>query len=149
MPLVTSGGQAIGSFCAIDFKPRAWIPLDIDVMQELAVSTLREIELRNALATLDDEQRRLKVLLQHIPIGVVFSEAPSDEVVLRNRQAREVLGEQQFGLAQWTGYRADGSTIAVDEWPIARALRGEVVRNEEILSERPDGHRVWLRNRAC
>ncbi|HYI13153.1 MAG TPA: GAF domain-containing protein [Thermoanaerobaculia bacterium] len=42
------GGMAIGSFCAIDFHARAWSPLQIEVMEELAASTMREIELRAA-----------------------------------------------------------------------------------------------------
>jgi signal transduction histidine kinase len=62
IPLVTSAGAAIGSFCAIDFAPRQWSPLDIEVMQELAGSTLREIELRTALHALSDERHRLQIL---------------------------------------------------------------------------------------
>jgi signal transduction histidine kinase len=49
------GGMAIGSFCAIDFVARSWTPLQIEVMEELAASTMREIELRAAI----DENRTL------------------------------------------------------------------------------------------
>jgi len=48
IPLVTENGQAIGSFCAIDNKPRRWTPTEIDVLTELAASARREIELRQA-----------------------------------------------------------------------------------------------------
>lgn len=148
VPLVTSAGNAIGSFCAIDFKPRAWTPLDVEVMQELAASTLREIELRTTLASLDEEQRRLDVLLQHIPVGVVFAEAPSGRIVMRNRQAIELLGERELDSPDWTIVRPDGTSLTRDEWPISRAVRGEVVRNEEILRKGPDGFQVWLRVHA-
>ena len=47
IPLVIDG-QPIGSFCAIDFEPREWSELDIEVMTELATSTLRELKLRQA-----------------------------------------------------------------------------------------------------
>jgi signal transduction histidine kinase len=50
IPLVTDEGHAIGSFCAIDFAPRKWFPLDIDILIELAGSALREIKLRAAVA---------------------------------------------------------------------------------------------------
>lgn len=50
IPLVTDDGHAIGSFCAVDFKPRAWTPLDVEILTELAASALREIKLRSALA---------------------------------------------------------------------------------------------------
>ncbi len=46
VPLVMDGGQAIGSFCAIDIKPRRWTPVEIEALTELAASAKREIELR-------------------------------------------------------------------------------------------------------
>lgn len=149
IPLITAAGQAIGSFCAVDFKPRHWTPLDIEVMQELAASTLREIELRTALQTLQEERRRLDVLLQHIPAGVVFAELPSGRVMLRNRQSHDILGPLPVMSAESyqasTGFRADGSRVEPHEWPLARALRGETVHRDEILYERADGRKTWLR----
>jgi signal transduction histidine kinase len=50
IPLVTESGHAIGSFCAIDFSPRVWLPLDLDILTECAGSALREIKLRSAVA---------------------------------------------------------------------------------------------------
>jgi GAF domain-containing protein len=49
IPLVTAGGQAVGSFCVIDFEPHEWGPSDVDIMRELGGSASREIELRLAL----------------------------------------------------------------------------------------------------
>lgn len=49
IPLVVQGGAVIGSFCAIDVAPRAWTPRDVEVLEVMAQSTLREIELRGAL----------------------------------------------------------------------------------------------------
>ena len=150
IPMVTAAGQTIGSFCAIDFKPRKWTPLDIEVMQELAASTLREIELRTAMRALDEERRRLDALLQHIPAGVIFAEASTGRIVLRNRQALDLIGEPPAdataeGYDAWVGFRHDGSRVNSHDWPLARALRGETVHRDEILYERTDGRRIWLR----
>lgn len=49
IPLRTDEGEAIGSFCAIDFKPRAWSELDVEILTELAHATMREIKMRFAL----------------------------------------------------------------------------------------------------
>jgi signal transduction histidine kinase len=49
IPLITDDGHAIGSFCAIDFVPREWSALDVEILTELAASALREIKLREAL----------------------------------------------------------------------------------------------------
>lgn|GEM_PF-789746 len=151
IPLITAAGHAIGSFCAIDFAPRKWTPLDIEVMQELAASSLREIELRTALRTLDEERRRLDTLLQHIPAGVVFAAAPSGQIVLSNRRANELAGHlvSQESPSEWAGQWPDGQEVQAAEWPIRRALRGEVVLGEEIHYARPDGARIWLRVAAA
>ena len=151
IPLVTAGGATIGSFCAIEFHPRAWTELQIEVMRELAASTMREIELRAAMETANTERSRLKVLLEHVPAGVVFAEAPSGTIVLRNRQAGAILGNPTSPPLTVSSYadivasRQDGHRLGVDEWPLARALMGEVVRGEEILYQRADGQSIWLR----
>jgi diguanylate cyclase (GGDEF)-like protein len=49
IPLVTGDGQVIGSFCAIDFKPKHWTERDIDILSDLARSTMREIELHTLI----------------------------------------------------------------------------------------------------
>lgn len=46
MPLTTTDGVSLGSFCVIDSKPRQWTEQEIDIVRELALSTMTEIELR-------------------------------------------------------------------------------------------------------
>ncbi len=36
VPLRTRAGQAVGTFCVIDFTPREWGPEDHHVLEELA-----------------------------------------------------------------------------------------------------------------
>ena len=57
IPLLTDEGQAIGSFCAIDFQPRDWSALDVEILTELAASALREIKLRSALTEAEKQTR--------------------------------------------------------------------------------------------
>ena len=64
VPLTIATGETIGSFCAIDFQPRKWSDLDIEVMSELATSTLREIELRTALEEITEDRIRLRALAE-------------------------------------------------------------------------------------
>ncbi|PZR71748.1 MAG: histidine kinase [Chthoniobacterales bacterium] len=58
IPLITDDGQAIGSFCAIDFAPRQWSALDVEILTELAASALREIKLR---ATVTEAEKQTRV----------------------------------------------------------------------------------------
>lgn len=46
MPLSSSDGYDLGSFCVIDDHPRAWTPAEIEIVRELALSVMVEIELR-------------------------------------------------------------------------------------------------------
>ena len=59
IPLVTVDGQVIGSFCAIDFKPKHWSERDIDILTDLARSTMREIELRRVIQASEATNLRL------------------------------------------------------------------------------------------
>ena len=47
-PLLTSDGFSLGSFCAIDYKPRHWTKRDLTILEDLAGATRAEIELRAA-----------------------------------------------------------------------------------------------------
>jgi signal transduction histidine kinase len=63
IPLITDAGRAIGSFCAIDFAPRAWSALDIEILTELAASAMREIKLRSAVRAAQDAVRSREEVL--------------------------------------------------------------------------------------
>jgi hypothetical protein len=48
VPLVTAGGQALGTLCVIDHRPRRWTDEQIETLRTLAASVLTEIELHAA-----------------------------------------------------------------------------------------------------
>jgi PAS domain S-box-containing protein len=126
IPLITSEGHALGSFCAIDFKPRDWSPLDIEVLQELATSTLREIELRAAQAKLSAERHLLETTLQQMPAGVIIA-SPDGKVIISNARATELLGRRIERVEQ-------------KSWPLSRAIEnGETVHEERHVLQHPDG----------
>ncbi|MDB5173463.1 MAG: domain S-box [Phycisphaerales bacterium] len=54
IPLVTPDGLVLGSFCAIDTKPREWTQEQIDLLRDLTAAAMTEIELRRVA----DELRR-------------------------------------------------------------------------------------------
>lgn len=143
-------GLVIGSFCAVDFAPKAWSPLQIEVMVELAASTMREIQLRAAIAAADMERSRLHALLMHVPAAVIFAEAPSRRVLLWNPQVERILGTPLRGAGiegdvVFAGVHPDGRAVEPDEWPLARAILGETVKAEEFGVAGPDGSTVWIR----
>jgi GAF domain-containing protein len=52
MPLTTSDGYELGSFCVIDTKPREWTEDEIAIVRDLSASALAIIELRGNLMDL-------------------------------------------------------------------------------------------------
>ncbi len=100
-----------------------------------------------------DEQRaraRLDALVDTSPVGVVVLDAGTGGVVSLNREARRIVEgvrvadrsvEQLVELV--TCRRADGSEVALRDFPLARELgRGETVRAEELEISVPDGRSV-------
>jgi PAS domain S-box-containing protein len=62
VPLISSDGQRLGSFCAADSTPREWTDAEVALLTELARSAMTEIELRMAnreLAGRDTETRSI------------------------------------------------------------------------------------------
>lgn len=57
VPLITGDGHALGSFCAIDFVPRAWTAEDLEVLTELSQSAMNEIALREAMRVSEENLR--------------------------------------------------------------------------------------------
>jgi signal transduction histidine kinase/CHASE3 domain sensor protein len=110
-----------------------------------------DAERARLLAELADERGRLLTVLDQSPLAVAITEAPSGRVVIMNRQIAELFGARRLSdsIASYSddfaGYHLDGRRYGAEEWPMARAVaRGEVVTDEVIEIERPDGHRATI-----
>ena len=104
------------------------------------------------LEQLAQEQARLLTLIEHIPAGVALAEASSGKLVLTNHQFEQILGrpvQTVSDLVRLDCYFPDGRTLAPDEYPLIRALKGEVLRGMEFLYARPDRERFWLQASAA
>ena len=49
IPLITSDGYVLGSFCVIDSMPRQWTEEDVTFVQDLAAAVMTEIQLRTEI----------------------------------------------------------------------------------------------------
>ena len=97
------------------------------------------------------DARLLEHVLDQLPAAVLIAEAPSGRIVRFNAKVKEILpmwapseDVRDYG-STIVGYRADGTPLEPDDWPLARSLRtGEVVNDEELQVQRADGTRVWV-----
>jgi len=101
---------------------------------------------RRALAeNLERERFLLRAITDSLPIGLLIIEAPSGRLLLHNPAAEQLIGHSittVSAVADYSAYgglRADGAPLTADEYPPARALRGEVVSQEEMRYRRGDG----------
>ncbi len=68
IPLVTSDGLVLGSFCVIDSKPHAWTDEQIGILRDLTAAAVTEIELRrtnNELHRTNRAKDRFIAMLSH------------------------------------------------------------------------------------
>lgn len=130
IPLVDERGNVLGSFCAIDIKPRAWSEFDVEVLTTLAVSTLREIELRAALQH-EREAVRENVLLYEAAQSA--TKAKDEFLAMISHELRTPM----TSILGWTRMLAEGDLdpatfrLAVDS--IERSTKDQARLIEDLL----------------
>ena len=117
--------------------PRSLGDEDRDYLVTLARLCAQALDHVRLLARERQTRRLLGAVLEQMPIPVMVA-STDGRVLFRNAGVTAVLGEHPDPI----GARADGRRLAASEWPLARSLAtGEVVVDEEIVIERPDGSR--------
>lgn len=115
-----------------------------------AVIRFRDItSVKDAQRQIEQEQKRLEVLVNTSPVGVFVVDA-GGEVTLVNQEAERILGlshQPDDRLERYeqaaTHRRPDGTIYDIHDLPLQRALyTGENVRAEEVRFEFPDGHSI-------
>jgi PAS domain S-box-containing protein len=154
--VVAQGGEQAGGRRHIDLT---YVP---HVLEGGAVagyiSTIRDVtelrrleeENRQLTARLEAERRLMQGILGLLPVGVNVRD-PSGALLHSNRRASELLSgpvpsEAHYGEPRLL--RLDGQPYPPEEWPHARALKGEYVPEEDGLWVLSDGSRRVLRTSA-
>jgi PAS domain S-box-containing protein len=106
-----------------------------------------------------DESRRARRLLQNVldrlPVGVLVARPPDGDIVFANEAMARLWRTSGFplsGVDRHAALRAsfpDGRALSHEDWPLMRALRGEVVEGEELRITRADEAERWLSVRAA
>jgi two-component system sensor histidine kinase VicK len=115
----------------------------------------RTAELEGAYEELATRSGYLEALVQRIPAGIVIADAATGTITSANDQAYAIAGpniEHARNLGEWSdseGYRREGSRYTAEDWPLARALRGELVVNESLTLVRRDGTSMLLELNAA
>jgi serine phosphatase RsbU (regulator of sigma subunit) len=98
-PLRLPGGEVLGSFCAIDTRPRTWMPHELELLRDMAATTMDIVTLRMEAVTAGDAAARFQEALVPEPArlerGAVWS-------AFRPGDARLLLGGDFFACAEGT-----------------------------------------------
>ena len=160
IPIMTSDGYALGSFCAIDSKPRAWTEHEISILGELTALVVSEIELRAALAraeqlaaqnrevqrALGESEARFRGIYDGAGIGITIT-TPTGEIIDCNAAYEELTG---YSCGELTSHNYALYTHPDDAIMQARYLRelvdGTHARVQlEKRYRRKNGDEVWGR----
>src|SRR3569833_121878 len=151
VPLVTSQGFAIGSFCAIEHRPRQWGAEDINFLHDLAALVMTEVELRAYVHEIQQQtaqtevERQLKTtLLESVSEGICGLDLDGLCTFINGSGARmlgyeadELIGKRLQILMETTD-RA-GHRYSDEAWPIRQHLqRGQEIRVEDAVFNRKD-----------
>lgn len=108
IPLVTSDGYVLGSFCVIDNKPRQWSAEDIEVVENLAAAVMTEIQLRTEIAVRVRGEDKLRQ--QHEELRRAY-QGLEQEAAERVRTAEQLRQRDQM-LIQQSRLAAMGEMIS-------------------------------------
>jgi serine phosphatase RsbU (regulator of sigma subunit)/PAS domain-containing protein len=129
VPLVASEGQVVGALCAYDEQPRAWAPMSVTVLQELATAVVAELERIALAAERETVQVRLDLAMEAAGVGSWDWDLRSGELVGDDRMRRIFAGADS--MFDGTLEEFDRRVHPEDLPRVHAALRAAVEHDEE------------------
>ncbi|MGJ3239133.1 MAG: ATP-binding protein [Anaerolineae bacterium] len=158
IPLMSSSGHVLGSFCVIDYQPRRWTPEEISILSDLAASVMTEVELRAEIrerqlveAALRESKSRYRSVVNVMQEGVMVHDQ-AGKLHTGNPAAESILGlllnasgEDISREITWHTIDEHGEPLPPDQHPWTRTLQtGEAQLDVLMGVYRPDGELRWI-----
>ncbi|WP_251973192.1 PAS domain S-box protein [Sphaerotilus microaerophilus] len=143
---VRKGGQLQAVFFVHAATPRAWLPEEVALFEDVAERIRADIERARAEAEVRATKTKLEAALESIADAVFISDAQGNFLEFNSAFAgfhgfasKAVCPRRQAEYpALFDVCLADGSPAPLDQWAVSRALRGEVGRSVEYGLRRKD-----------
>jgi len=162
VPVRTSDGHAIGTLCALDSRPRALGPEDLQTLQDLADIVTKEVQYRERLevaherlhasgAAIHDSESRFRSIYELASIGIALV-APNGGWLSVNAALCRIVGyteQELLGLTFQDITHPDD--VDADVHLLQRLQHGEIAQYQlEKRYVRKDGGVVWINlNVSC
>jgi PAS domain S-box-containing protein len=139
-----SGGRVLGVFTLGSRAARVYTALECSFLATLAGQLGGQIDAAHGQRRVEAEQRRLTSVIETLPLGLIIVDADG-RVSEHNSTAAELVGEVAEGYPwdQLVPRVQAGELVrqphTVSDLPLARALRGQLVRADEIVIRNEEG----------
>ncbi|MET3430161.1 signal transduction histidine kinase/PAS domain-containing protein [Actinoplanes tereljensis] len=133
-------GAVLGVCCACDTEPRQWTAGEIAAVAEAAQVCTLLITEQLARHEIDQQRRFLDAVLDSLHDGVTACDADG-EVVFVNERMRQMWEDAGLpgGDLPLDGFTdADGRALSQNDLGLFRALRGDHLRDDEVILHGPD-----------
>lgn len=159
IPIVTSMGQAIGSFAAIDHQPREWKQSDIDILTKLAASAMTEIELRAEIGErlrieqiAHEKEHFSNQIINNTPGLIYVYDLHEQSLIYVSKGAEAIYGMSVEHLKSLSPAESL-SLVHPDDYPVLRERRMQLLSAEtegpisfDYRVCPPGKDHVWLRS---
>src|SRR4051794_12865698 len=122
-------------------------------VHETTARIVGERERERLLQELAAERGRFVTLIENLPFCAGMFDT-NGRVVIQNPGLHALLPQglvpsrDPDAQSEWTGYDEAGAVLALSEYPVLRALKGQVAQNVAFVRRRPDGGERWM-NVSC
>ena len=121
-----------------------------------SVSVVRDITSnKQAEREVEEERARLQAIVENAPVGIAITEWPSGKFLYANEELWRIFHQSptvpssKEEYVQFKLFHADGSPFVPDDYPISRAAKGEIVRNDVASIIRGDGKQGYITTNAA
>ncbi len=112
----------------------------------LVTASLLYLLIRRSEREIQNQRRRLEVLIDTAPVGIAFHSSPDGRLLMFNRMAESILGRPFRGdlsLVDQAGFyglfHPNGEPFRREELPSSRSLNGESCEGVEMVVHHPSG----------
>ncbi len=132
-----------------------WIHARADIERDPAGKAVRLVgahtdvtDQKRSTEAFRESEARLAAAFQSVPVGLAVIDL-AGHARLSNAEYRRflpagIIPRDPMTLARWRAWDEQGRPLEPQDWPSARALRGEtVVPGQEMLFTDENGHEIW------
>jgi two-component system sensor histidine kinase UhpB len=150
VPLLSSEGDCLGTFCVADAQPRLWTDAQVAMLRDLAATVMTELELRRELAdrarigkALRESEARFRAMVEQSQVGIALWD-DAGQFLFANHCLAQLLARSEaelMRLSLWEVIQPDDLRLVLAQFDRLAGGGPPFVLEWRYL--RPDGSFIW------